>query len=1164
MAGSGQLPCNPSAKINYNWGTGRQRCASVGPACMISRTVSFYPSSKTTTESTTMRMVVLFPKLMTLCDVRTLTPSSNPLTPRAKGLKDRGGRVRRGFVMFCYAMFCIGCSFLSIVFATSNPVLAATNSNTDKANAIEFNRDIRPILSDNCIFCHGPDNNKREADLRLDTEIGLLGADGLPGVVKVGKPEESELFRRLLTTEESERMPPASSHKSLTADQIDLIRRWIEQGAQYESHWAFLPLRKFDAPSADASSDSTNSIDSLIGKVLRARGLAPAPQADPFTLMRRIHFDAIGLPPRDGDADLYINDPCEANYELVVDKLLNSPHFGERMAIWWLDLVRYADTVGYHGDQDMSMSPYRDYVIRSFNENKSFDLFTKEQIAGDLLQEPGLNEQIASGYNRLGMMSAEGGVQPKEYLAKYIAERVRNVSGTWMGMTMGCCECHDHKFDPISAKEFYQMEAFFADIDEVGLYPGGHETGIWGSHVRVPSDEQKSELAQLQSAIEAVKKTLNTTTMDLALAQLDWEGSQPEWTPLVIQSIESKNGVEFKTLEDGSILASGVNPDTDTYTATIEIPARGLSAIRVEVLPDDSLPNKGPGRAGNGNFVLSEIRASLIRDGADPVPIDFQSAIASYEQTGAAGGNPYGKWAVAAAIDKDTKGAKWGWAIMEQAGKSNQAIFQWKDILGEQEGAPKSRDASGDGQGNNPPTSKTLLRIELTQNLDNPKHTLGRFRLSGTDRVVANVSELMTPVEIATALAKPDNQRSSEDHELLQKSFMAQTPLLAKEREQLAKLTRQKEALEQSIPITLVTKRVNPRMVRVLARGNWMDETGEEVMPGFPSAVSVPSFKKVSEGERLNRLDLANWIVSPDNPLTARVIVNRIWKLYFGQGLSRRLDDFGAQGEPPLHPELLDFLAGRFIESGWDIKALVREILLSQAYQRSSLADEDGMQKDPDNRWLARQGRFRLDAELIRDNALAVSGLLVTRVGGKSVKPYQPPGYWSYLNFPPREWENSKADQLYRRGLYTHWQRQYLHPSLLAFDAPTREECTADRPRSNTPLQSLVLLNDPAYVEAARVYAVAILERGGDSDRSKVEFAMARALARDINDEEAAALISLLEGARKEYQANPDAAKTLLQVGQYPIPDGKDYIELAAWTNVARTILNLHETITRY
>lgn len=1109
-----------------------------------------------------MRIVVLFNSLLILTDFlarRSSSKRSNAslsnTNDSASGKRSENRTMARQF---------ISCIVWCVVFGGSLYAHSMARASNDQADVVEFNRDIRPILSDNCIFCHGPDNNKREADLRLDTELGLLGADGLPGVVKAGKPEESELFRRLLTTEESERMPPASSHKSLTAEQIDLIRRWIEQGAQYESHWAFLPLRKFDSPSATASSGTAPSIDSLVGKVLAARGLVPAQQADPFTLMRRIHFDTIGLPPRDGDVDRYIEDPCDANYQLVVDKLLNSPHFGERMAIWWLDLVRYADTVGYHGDQDMSMSPYRDYVIRSFNENKPFNQFTKEQIAGDLLPEPGLNEQIASGYNRLGMMSAEGGVQPKEYLAKYIAERVRNVSGTWMGMTMGCCECHDHKFDPISAKEFYQMEAFFADIDEVGLYPGGHETGIWGPHVPVPSEEQKSELARLQSAIEAVKRTLNTRTMDLAVAQLEWEGSQPEWSPLAIQSIESKNGVEFKTLEDGSILASGANPDTDTYTATIEIPAGGLSAIRVEVLPDDSLPNKGPGRAGNGNFVLSEIRASLIRDGADPVPIDFQSAIASYEQTGAAGGNPYGKWAVAAAIDKDAKGAKWGWAIMEQAGKPNQAVFQWKDVVTEQAGAPISGGAAGVGQEDNPPVSKTLLRIELAQNLDNPKHTLGRFRLSGTNRVVESVSELMTPVEIAAALAKTVNERTREDDELLQKSFLARTPLLAQERELLAKLTKDKETLEKSIPITLVTKRVNPRTVRVLARGNWMDESGEEVKPGFPAAVTVPSFKKVSEGERLNRLDLANWIVSPDNPLTARVIVNRIWKLYFGQGLSRRLDDFGAQGEPPLHPELLDFLAGRFIESGWDIKALVREILLSQAYQRSSLADDEGMQKDPDNRWLARQGRFRLDAELIRDNALAVSGLLVTRVGGKSVKPYQPPGYWSYLNFPPREWENSKADQLYRRGLYTHWQRQYLHPSLLAFDAPTREECTADRPRSNTPLQSLVLLNDPAYVEAARVYAVAILERGGDSDRSKVEFAMARALAREINDEEASALISLLEGARKEYLANPEAAKTLLQVGQYPTPDGRDFIELAAWTNVARTILNLHETITRY
>jgi len=704
------------------------------------------------------------------------------------------------------------------------------------------------------------------------------------------------------------------------------------------------------------------------------------------------------------------------------------------------------------------------------------------------------------------------------------------------------------------------MEAFFADIDEVGLYPGGHETGIWGPHVKVPSSEQKQQLEELQASIEAVKKTLTTSTESLELAQREWELSQTQWFPLKIRSLQSKNEVEFKTLDDGSILVAGANPDTDTYSAFVEIPTAGISAIRIEVLPDDSLPNKGPGRAGNGNFVLSEITANVYQEGQPPRPIEFQAAVASYEQTGAAGGNPYGKWAVAAAIDKDAKGPTWGWAIMEQAGRPNQAIFQLANLLTEQTAAPKQVESITDGDQN----QVVLLKIDLAQNLDNPKHTIGRFRLSATNRIANAASDLLVPVEIANVLSKPIDLRSKEEIETLRQHFLSQTPLLAKERENLSSLTKQKEGLERSIPITLITKRTNPRMVRVLARGNWMDETGEVVEPAFPAAISVPSFKTVSVGDRLNRLDLANWIAASDNPLTARVIVNRVWKIFFGQGISRRLDDFGSQGEPPLHPELLDFLAKRFVDSGWNFKELVREILISDAYQRSSNAREESLRIDPDNRWFARQGRFRLDAELIRDNALAVSGLLVTRVGGKSVKPYQPPGYWSYLNFPPREWENGKADQLYRRGLYTHWQRQYLHPSLLAFDAPSREECTAERPRSNTPLQSLVLLNDPAYVEAARVFAANILEKGGLTDREKMEFAMTRTVSRQPSDEEIDALNTLLAQARNEYRAAPDTAKKLLQVGQYPVPTQADPIELAAWTNVARTLMNLHETITRY
>jgi len=759
--------------------------------------------------------------------------------------------------------------------------LAVTQVSALGDEAIRFNRDIRPILSDNCFFCHGPDAGTREADLRLDTAEGLFGEQPGEGPVVAGDVEASELVRRIRSEDAGEVMPPPGAHKELSAEQRDLLEAWVREGADFEGHWAFEPVA---LPSDDQTS-STAAIDAAIDRRVGEQGLPIAPRTDRVTLLRRLHFDLIGLPPTPDEAEAFLSDMSADAYERLVDRLLASPHYGERMAMWWLDLVRYADTVGYHGDQQMSVSPFRDYAIAAFNGNMPFDQFTIEQIAGDLLPEPTREQQIAAGYNRLGMMSAEGGVQPKEYLAKYIAERVRNVSGAWLGITLGCAECHDHKFDPFTTRDFYRFEAFFADIKERGLYAGGD----WGPKMRLPTAEQEGRLAELDAAIAALKEQ------------------------------------------------------------------------------------------------------------------------------------------------------------------------------------------------------------------DEP------------------------PQEDVDALVK------------------------------------QREAVEAAVLTTLVTETVEPRMVRVLARGNWMDESGDEVTPGFPESLAGEPHTDA----RLTRLDLARWIVDRRNPLTARVLVNRLWALLFGEGLSRRLDDVGAQGEWPSHPGLLDRLAADFMAQGWDVKRLVKAIVMSEAYQRSSVAAPEVLAADPGNRWLARQGRFRLDAELVRDNALAVSGLLVRRIGGESVFPYQPVGYWAYLNFPTRQWQQDQGDDPYRRGLYTHWQRQYLHPSLLAFDAPSREECTAKRARSNTPLQSLALLNDPSYVEAARVFAQEILARGGGSERERIDFAFQRAVTRPATDEEAAVLESLLADQREAYAADPEAATALLAVGEAAVPEALDAAELAAWTNVARAILNLHEVVTR-
>lgn len=1008
-------------------------------------------------------------------------------------------------------------------------------------DTIEFNRDIRPILSENCFQCHGPDKNKREADLRLDTQEGLLSKSGEQGTVVPGKPVESELYHRVTSTDPDQLMPPAKSGKALKPLEIELLKRWIEQGGQFEGHWAFLPIRAETIPSAADSLVSLRIENMIFDKYIQHQ-LIPSGNTDNITLLRRLHFDLIGLPPSEQEVAAFLEDVSKDTLtnviEKKVDQLLASPHFGERLAMWWLDLVRYADTVGYHGDQEMSVSPYRQYVIESFNANKKFDQFTIEQLAGDLLPNATREQRIASGYNRLGMMSAEGGVQPKEYLAKYIAERVRNATGTWMGITLGCAECHDHKFDPLTTKDFYRFEAFFADIKEQGLYSGAHETGVWGPSIKVPTPDQEAELARIGSQLIGLQADLDTSTPELTIAQSEWEKGQVSWTALHADTMASDGGATLIMKDDGSVLVSGTNPATDSYSFVIKSLPIGVTAFRLEALPDDSLPNKGPGRAGNGNFVLSEFTATVKSSNGDERPVKFQNASADYEQVGAAGDNPYKKWAIEAAIDGDAHGKTWGWAVMEKAGQPHVAIFETAENLTLE--------------------AETTLTLRLMQNLDHGQHTLGRFRLSVTTTPRPVRVTDTPPPNIASILAIPSTERTDTQNTEVATYYRTISPLLESTRQQLATLQKARKDLEAMIPVTLTTEIVEPRMVRVLPRGNWMDDTGEIVTPAYPEVLRTST----DTDRRLTRLDLAKWIVSRQNPLTARAITNRLWKLYFGAGLSRKLDDLGAQGEWPSHPEVLDLLAHRFMDTGWDLKRIIKIIVMTRIYRQSSRPTPAQLEADPYNRWLARQGRFRLDAELVRDNALTVSGLLVTTVGGKSVRPYQPPGYWAYLNFPQREWQNSSGNDLYRRGVYTHWQRQYLHPSLLAFDAPNREECTADRPRSNTPLQSLVLLNDPTYVEAARAFAELILRHPG-TDEQRLDYAFRRALSRPIKLRETVILQELLQEHLSEYGTDQSAAKELLSVGARPIPEDIPLSTLAAWTSVARTILNLHEVITR-
>jgi hypothetical protein len=1036
---------------------------------------------------------------------------------------------------------------LVLVALLTSPWMAAASTS---AADIEFNRDIRPILSNNCFACHGPDAAKREAGLRLDREADARAKleSGETAIVP-GDTAASALVTRITTTDDSLKMPPADSTKSLTPREVELLKQWVEAGAAYQKHWSLEPIARPAIPVVSRADWVRNPIDAFVLAKLDEQGLAPSAEAARTTLARRLALDVVGLPLEPRELERFLADPDPLAYEALVDRLLAPPHFGERMAMFWLDLVRYADSVGYHGDQAVSVSPFRDWVIAAFNGNLPFDQFTREQLAGDLLPGATTQQRVASGYNRLGMMTAEGGAQDKEYLAKYAAERVRNVSGTWLGLTLGCCECHDHKFDPLPTRDFYRLEAFFSDIEEQGFYGGANVTGKWGPVMQVPTETQTAELTRLDGELAEVRSKLNTTTPELAAAEAAWQQAVApaiEWAVLRPQASTSATGATLTPSEDGSIFATGGDDKAavETYTLVIPGPLTDVTALKIEALPDDSLPKHGPGRAANGNFVLSEVTAS-VQQAADaaPQPLKFSAATASFEQPQDEKdkSNPHGGWKITSAIDTDAQGANWGWAVLPEAGQANHAVLEFD--------AATAVTISADGS----------LTITLRQAFGT-QHTLGKFRVSATSAArPVRAAGIGLPRNVRDLLAVAGDSRSDAQRGELSTYYRSIAPSLEPYRQREAKLQQARDAVDRSITTTLYTVSRQPREIRVLARGNWMDETGEVVEPGVPSALPQPPPR---EG-RLTRLDLANWLVARDNPLTSRTLANRLWKLYFGAGLSTKLDDIGAQGDWPSHPELLDYLAGRLIDSGWDVKALIRLMVTSNAYRQSSLVSPELHERDPANRWLARQGRHRLDAEVVRDQALAASGLLVDKLGGPSVRPYQPPGYWAHLNFPVREWENSGGEGLYRRGLYTHWQRQYLHPMLVAFDAPSREECTADRVRSNTPLQSLVLLNDAEFVEAARVFAEHLLQQGGTTNDERIDWAMRRLLARPARAAEKQLLADLHDRHLAEYRADAAAVTALLAVGAHPAPADLDAAELAAWTSVTRALLNLHETVTR-
>jgi hypothetical protein len=1018
---------------------------------------------------------------------------------------------------------------LIAVSALGLPALFAADS---AADTVRFNRDIRPIMSDTCFHCHGFDAKSRKGDLRLDLREFALKA-GKSGAIAIipGKPEESEIIKRLFTKDEDDLMPAKESHKTLTPEQKEVFRRWVKQGAVYEAHWAYTPLAPVTVPPMTAG--GRNPIDAFIGAKLAEKKITPSAEAPKEKLLRRLSLDLTGLPPTPEELAAFLADQSPNAYEKQVDRLLASPHFGERMAVWWLDIARFADTVGFHGDQNQRIFPYRDYVINAFNANKPFDAFTREQLAGDLLPNATEEQKVASGYNRLNMMTREGGAQPKEYLAKYGAERVRSVSAAWLGSTFGCAECHDHKFDPIKAADFYTLQAFFADVKQWGVYAdysytpepelrGVNNDSPFPPEIKTTSPYLKKQDARARQEITAfaqAKSDPAKVTAWIAALQAFTQKNPDGWLKSAGAFEIHQAAMTATPAKKGAKAAP--NPTAGTAVASAQQPlAAGQPVVLKKAL-------------AKGEDLVVALKPGALRVAAVRLSLpEAKAGTRSSLTVGFAVRNAAGKERklVAGFADAATKDLKHAggaeilglgntWALTVPATGTAAAVWLLDTPVDLAEGDTLL--VAIDGAGTQP------IQVSVTPFGGYDPLTVGAPPLTPADQAVAYLCSVQP--------ARPD--------------FEQVKVMAAKLRE-----------YRRGVAWSLVTEARAPITVRILPRGNFLDTTGPVVLPATPSF--LPGYRQSTEQQRLTRLDLANWLTSKENPITARTFTNRLWQIFHGSGLSAVLDDLGSQGEPPSHPELLDWLSGEFRDQHWDVKHLVRLMVTSRTYRQSSSLRPELKDLDPANRLLASQNPRRLDAEFVRDNALAIAGLLnAADIGGPSVKPYQPDGYYEPLQFPNRNYLASKDNEQWRRGLYMHWQRMFLHPMLVNFDAPARDECVALRSASNTPQQALTLLNDPTFVEAARVLATRLLAKPTTEDRLNAAFLLA--VGRQVKASERTSLEKLIADQKAYYTANPTEATKLLKIGLTP-PPTDDPATLAAWTQACRVLLNSHEVITRY
>ncbi len=1012
---------------------------------------------------------------------------------------------------------------------------------------------MRPILSDICFTCHGPDEKHRMAGLHFDTKEGAFGKEG---VIVPGDSAHSKMYLRISNPNEAMRMPPTYSGRKLTAAQIEIIKNWIDSGAKWEMHWAFVPPKRPELPAVHDQNWIRTPVDRFVLPKLEKEGLHPSPEADKTTLLRRVSFDLTGLPPTPAELNAFLADDSPQAYEKVVNRLLTSPHYGERMTMQWLDFARYADTHGYHIDSAREMWPWRDWVIQAFNRNMPYDQFTIEQIAGDLLPHPTQAQVIATGFNRNHMINFEGGAIPEEYQNEYIVDRIEATSTTWLGVTLGCARCHDHKYDPFRQKDFYSFGAFFNSVPEEGL---DGKKGNAVPFLQLPNPKQAEMKALLLAAIKSKDN-------EIATAEAAWEQHQRE---MPISDLTSGLVAEYD-LDDS--FANRVQQDLDA-----KVVAGKLTFTQ--------------GRTGNAADFEEEPQVSFGRAGAFATNKPFSIAmwikpegpsgmevLQRYEKTPKTGPG------YEVALDYCAKNncnvivrlRESPDSAIEVKSNEGVALHDWNHLAVSYDGSGKAKGIQIYMNGRSVKTNAGFEQVapasfdsgELqigNKEWGTPfKGQLAELRLYDRRLYASEAYELglLEPIHKVLQIAR--EQRSEDQKKWLRDYFLKEAGNPAEKQlgVDYSSLNKGLDQLNREIPSTMVMGEMEkPRETFILMRGDYRNR-GEKVEPNTP-AVLPP----LQANAPRNRLALAKWLVDPGNPLTARVAVNHFWQMYFGIGIVKTSEDFGSQGDPPSNPELLDWLATEFVRTNWDVKAMQRLIVTSAAYRQSSKVTPELLEKDPENRLLARGPRFRLPAEMVRDNALSISGLLNDRIGGPSVRPYQPKGLWEEMafggDFSAQTYEQSHGPDLYRRSMYTFWKRTVPYPSLNTFDAPDREKCTARRGVTNTPLQALVLMNDPTYVEASRAFAERDLREAGSTETDRIRYAFRLATDRDPTPEEFAILEKLYKKQIVHYDTERSEAEKLLSVGESKRNPKYDAAELAAWTLVASTILNMDETITK-